>query len=147
VNRLVLILFIAFSFQSCDKELTRQERLDQEIIEIEAYIVKKGWTAQKTSEGVYYVIEVPGSIDKPSIIDQVTVNYKGTFLDDVIFDEGDNIKFSLSSVIQGWQIGIPKFGKGGKGKLIIPSLFAYEERDIEGRTNAILSFEIELLDF
>jgi FKBP-type peptidyl-prolyl cis-trans isomerase FkpA len=45
-------------------------------------------------------------------------------------------------------IGIPMFGKGGKGKLIIPSHLAYGDRDqgaIPG--GSTLVFEIELVDF
>ena len=147
VHRHIIILLVAFCLLSCSKDITRQERFDQDIKEIETYIATKGWTALKSTEGVYYVIDVPGSVEKPTIVDKVTVNYKGTFLDGVAFDANDNIKFPLSDVIQGWQIGIPKFGKGGKGKLIIPSIFAYGESDRIGRANAILSFEIELLDF
>jgi FKBP-type peptidyl-prolyl cis-trans isomerase FkpA len=124
-----------------------QERFDKEIIEIESYIKTNNLNAQKTVEGIYYVIDEPGGAEKPVITSVLTVAYTGKFLDGVVFDSSQNSSFALYQVIQGWQIGIPKFGKGGKGKLIIPSKFAYGDSERVGRANAILYFDIELKDF
>jgi FKBP-type peptidyl-prolyl cis-trans isomerase len=51
-------------------------------------------------------------------------------------------------VISGWQEGIPKFQKGGKGKLIIPSNMAYGRQSQPGiPKNSILVFDVALLDW
>lgn len=64
---------------------------------------------------------VPGG--NPALANTVKVEYTGYLLDGTHFDAtevGKPIEFGLSQVILGWQEGIPKFQKGGKGKLIIP---------------------------
>ncbi len=148
IKKLFYLFAIAILFTSCSgDDLSMQERFDKEVIEIEAYIKTKGWTAQKTVEGIYYVIDEAGSVDKPTIVNVVRVNYAGQFMDGIAFDAGSDVQFSLSSVIQGWQIGIPKFGRGGKGKLIIPSKYAYGDRTINGRSNQILVFDVTLIDY
>jgi FKBP-type peptidyl-prolyl cis-trans isomerase FkpA len=143
---IVLAFVLSFS-SSCNKDLTMQERFDQDVKEIEAFIAARNWNAQKTSEGIYYVIDEAGDSQKPSITSVVTVKYAGKFLDLTSFDSAEKAEFGLFQVIQGWQIGIPKFGKGGKGKLLIPSKFAYGERAVSGRSHAPLYFEVELIDF
>ena len=98
--------------------------------------------------GLYYVIEEPGSSEHPTINDQVTVNYIGFLLNGDVFDQRFNETFSLAQVIPGWQEGIPLFGKGGKGLLIIPSYLGYGDRTSAGiPANSVIVFEIHLLDF
>ena len=72
----------------------------------------------------------------------------GYFLDEKEFDSGVNSEFGLFQVIEGWQIGIPKFGKGGKGKLLVPSRLGYGSK-ARGSipANSTLIFDIELLDW
>jgi len=119
--------------------------------ELLAYIDEKGWDAQKHKSGLYYVIDEPGEGDaRPGLMDEVTIFYQGYLLDGHKFDgTGETpASFPLYQLISGWQIGIPLFGKGGKGKLIIPSDLAYgdrDNRDIPG--GSTLMFEIELIDW
>ena len=143
------ILFVSFSlFSSCgDDELSVEEQFAQDIKLIEDYIKSKNLTAQKTSDGIYYVTENEGSAEKPKITSEVTVTYRGYFLDGNTFDAATKAKFPLYSVIEGWQIGIPKFGRGGKGILLILSKYAYGSREISGRSFAVLAFDIEVFDF
>lgn len=131
----------------CSKSTSTEDQFATDIKLIEDYISARGLNASKTPDGIYYVIEEPGSADKPKITSQVTVTYKGYFLDGVSFDVATKAKFPLYSVIQGWQIGIPKFGKGGKGILLIPSKYGYGTSPVGGRTSAVLAFDIELIDF
>jgi FKBP-type peptidyl-prolyl cis-trans isomerase FkpA len=139
-----LFLFLT----SCGKdELTVEEQFDADIKLIEAYLTEKGLSAQKTPDGIYYIVDAEGSTEKPKITSTVTVSYVGYFLDGQAFDGSDKATFPLYAVIQGWQIGIPKFGKGGKGKLLIPSKYAYGQNSVGGRNNAVLAFDIEVFDF
>ncbi len=117
--------------------------------QIQDYLKKKNWTAQVTPEGLYYIIDSTGTGANPAINNTVTVKYKGYLLDETVFDQSTaGVSFGLAQVIQGWQIGIPKFKKGGKGKLLIPSSLGYGSSGsgaIPG--NAPLVFEIELVSF
>lgn len=143
-----LVLFMVISMvMGCSKTASPEEQFATDIKLIEDYISAKGLNAAKTADGIYYVIQEPGTAEKPKITSEVTVTYKGYFLDGVSFDAATKAKFPLYSVIQGWQIGIPKFGKGGKGILLIPSKYGYGTSAVGGRTSAVLAFDIDLVDF
>ncbi len=133
---------------ACGKdELSVEDQFALDTKLIEDYLKAKNLTAQKTVDGIYFIIENEGSVEKPKITSEVTVTYKGYFLDGSVFDSAVKAKFFLYGVIEGWQIGIPKFGRGGKGMLLIPSKYAYGTREIDGRTSAVLAFDIEVIDF
>lgn len=111
------------------------------------YMDANGWVGIPTVDGLYYVINEPGGVAKPTSTSNVTVNYKGYYTDDVEFDSGNNISFNLQGVIEGWTIGIPKFGKGGSGHLLIPPYLAYGEENSRTRDRSVLIFDIELVSF
>lgn len=119
--------------------------------EIQNYLEEKGWEGEKLESGMYIVIDESGKGDaRPKLSDEVTIFYQGYLLDGFKFDgTGESpATFPLMNLIQGWQIGIPQFGKGGKGKLIIPANLAYGDMDrgeIPG--GSTLMFEIELIDW
>lgn len=119
--------------------------------EILAYLEEKGWEGEKHESGMYIVFDNPGEgEERPNLLDEVTIFYEGFLLDGTRFDGTTDAPatFPLMQLIQGWQIGIPHFGKGGKGKLVIPSGLAYGDRDngdIPG--GSTLMFEIELVDW
>ena len=104
------------------------------------------------TSGVFYVIEVPGEGDHPSLERTVTVSYEGFLLDGTRFDGtqgSQTVNFRLNNLIPGWQIAIPKLKRGGKGRFWIPSHQGY---GLEGSgntipPNAVLVFDIELVDF
>ena len=122
---------------------------------ITKYIADKSLTVKKTEGGISYIIEKEGVGELPNDGDIVNVHYTGTLLDGTKFDSSldRNTPFSFplgeGKVIQGWDQGIKLFKKGGKGKLIIPSPLAYGSRAMPPSipANAVLVFEIELLDF
>ena len=118
--------------------------------DIEEYLVENSLTAQSTSSGLHYIIEEEGTGGNPTLSDEVTVFYKGYYLDGKTFDQtgADPISFPLQNVILGWQEGIPLFQKGGKGILLIPPELGYGSTPPSGiRKNAVLVFEVELVDF
>jgi FKBP-type peptidyl-prolyl cis-trans isomerase FkpA len=138
------LLVAIISIASCKKD--DQREIDQQLIE--DFINEHNLDADSTSSGLYYVIDEPGSAEHPTLSDEVTVSYVGFLLNGDIFDQGPNVTFPLNQVIAGWQEGIPLFGKGGKGLLIIPSHLAYGDRALSGiPANSVLVFEITLKDF
>jgi len=141
-------IFIAFTLvllMACNKEKDYTEENEQEIL---TYIEENNLTAQKSSTGLYYVIDNPGTGTQPTSTDDVTVAYKGYFTSGSVFDESDasGITFNLQQVIEGWTEGITYFKEGGNGILLIPSRLAYGD---SGRGSipggAVLIFDIELI--
>jgi FKBP-type peptidyl-prolyl cis-trans isomerase FkpA len=121
--------------------------------QIKAYIAKKGWTAQATTEGVYYVIDSVGTGTAiPTLTSVIKCFYKGYFLNETVFDSNLApklpIEFSLNTLIKGWQIGFQNFKAGGKGKIIIPSVYGYGSQGSANiPPNTILVFDVELVSF
>ena len=138
---------LIFDIEVIDFDLTAEEQFAVDTKLIEDYLIANNLTAEKTPEGIFYIIETEGSAEKPKITNTVVATYKGYFLDGVVFDSGSNASFPLANVIQGWQKGIPKFGRGGKGKLFIPSKFAYGKSSTPGRASAVLGFDVEVHNF
>ena len=145
------VLIFSFLLAVLGGSVACKKDVDQDKL-INDYLTKKGWTAEKTPEGVYYIIDVQGtgSTTTPTPSNTVTVKYKGYLLDETVFDANQTtgITYPLRNLITGWQIGLAKFKKGGKGKLLIPSAYGYGASgsgSIPG--NAPLVFEIELVDF
>jgi FKBP-type peptidyl-prolyl cis-trans isomerase len=111
---------------------------------IEKFLKEEG--AQKTESGLAYLILEPGN-DKKAVSDQDTVwvDYKGTQLDGTVFDQNENINFTLNRVIKGWTEGMKLVGEGGKVKLVIPGDLAYGEYGNRGiEPNATLVFDVTL---
>jgi FKBP-type peptidyl-prolyl cis-trans isomerase FkpA len=148
-NLLILLSAVVFLFTSCSKD---KDYAALNKAEIEKYIAAKGWTAKSTASGLYYVIDEPGSAQRPVASSTITIHYVGTLTDGTKFDSsrdsGLPFKSALSGLIEGWKEGIPYFGKGGKGKLLLPGSLGYGSSgsgSIPG--NAVTIFDIELIDF
>lgn len=116
--------------------------------DITTYINEKDLDAQKSESGLYYVINEVGTGDQPNSNSNVTVAYKGTFLNGSVFDQSNSngISFNLQQVIKGWTEGITYFKEGGSGLLLIPAHLGYGNNDSRGIPGgSVLIFEIKLI--
>ena len=123
--------------------------------DIIAYIDENNIDATRTESGLYVIIHEPGTGDQPTATDDVTVVYKGYFLNGSVFDPGRSTgsTFNLQQVIKGWTEGMQLFKEGGKGTLIIPSELGYGPDHLRDPYTkqviipggAVLVFDIELL--
>jgi len=155
MRNLTLTLVAIFFLASCKEEnLTFQQQLDIDVDIIETYLADNNITAL-SDQNVYYVIDDEGiGSTYPLGNSLVSMAYSGKVMngDGSIFDEADStnpLKTELNRLIAGWRIGVPKFKKGGRGTLYIPSGYGYgvfgSGSAIPG--NSVLIFDIELLDF
>lgn len=136
---------LLLSFFSC-KKAEKQAEIDEDIIT--QYISDNNLDATPTGTGLYYVVDSVGSGSQPTNQSNVTVAYKGYFTDGSVFDESSSagISFSLTSVIEGWQEGIPFYKVGGSGMLLVPSALGYGNRDRSGiPANSVLLFDVSLI--
>lgn len=140
-----LMLFV-IGFSNCNKETTDQKLVDEEIIL--KYISDNNLDAEKGEEGLYYVIDAPGTGDACVSTSTVKTNYKGYFTNGDVFDEGTVDQFYLMNAIRGWQLGIPEYKEGGSGILLIPSAIGYGPSGSSSGSippNAVIIFDIELI--
>jgi len=150
------------------KQEKEQIQLKEDINVITDYLKQNSIEAQVTSAGVHYVIDKPGQGKKPKQGDKVKVHYTGYLLDGKVFDTSladvakqhgihnpqkmyEAIEFQLGTgqVIQGWEEGIMYLRQGDQARLFIPSTLAYGSQRMGNGlipTNAILTFEVELVD-
>jgi FKBP-type peptidyl-prolyl cis-trans isomerase FkpA len=147
MKKYLYLFTLVLVFISCsDKTDTSFEpETEQDIIH---YIEDNNLNATRSNSGLYYVINNEGSGARPTSTSNVTVDYKGYFLDGVVFDESNSngISFRLNEVIQGWTEGITYFREGGNGILLVPYNLGYGE---SGRGSipggSVLIFDIRLL--
>ena len=100
-----------------------------------------------TESGLQYKVLTEGTGKRPGPSDQVSVNYRGKFLDgrefDSSFKRGKPATFKLNGVIKGWAEGLQLMREGGKAQLFIPPELAYGKRGPLAHNTLI--FEVELL--
>jgi len=127
-----------------------------EIQVIQQHLTTNSLTATQDPSGIFYNISVPGTGDSyPGLCTQVSVKYRGTFLNGTVFDESSApITYPLGGFIVGWQKGVAKLKKGGKMKLYVPPTLGYgnvDRKDSQGNVvipaNSTLIFDIELVNF
>ncbi|MEI6190699.1 MAG: FKBP-type peptidyl-prolyl cis-trans isomerase [Chitinophagia bacterium] len=110
-----------------------------------AYAKSNNITYTEDPSGILYQIITPGTGAKPSLSNTITVTYVGQLMNGNQFDAG-TITYPLSSLITGWQKGLPLIGVGGEIKLLIPSTLGYGSAgagsSIPG--NAPLYFDVKL---
>lgn len=142
------------------------DQLAYEIEQIEKYLVNNNLEAERTEEGIYYIISQQGEGDVIGMKDEVVSNFTLKFLDGEVigstkeevakehglYREGqtfENYVFRLEdSRVEGWTIGLQKFREGTVGTLLIPSRFAYGSRGAGGviPPNSTLVYDIEVLE-
>ena len=103
------------------------------------------------ASGLQYKVIKMGTGPKPTSLQIVTCNYRGTFIDGKEFDSsmryGRPAEFPVNGVIKGWTEALQLMPVGSKWELYIPSDLAYGEKGSQPtiRPNSTLIFEIELL--
>jgi FKBP-type peptidyl-prolyl cis-trans isomerase FklB len=104
-----------------------------------------------TASGLQYIIVKEGNGPLPDSADKVSINYRGTTIDDKEFDSsykrGEPATFPVTGTIPGFTEALLKMKVGSKWKLFIPANLGYGERGA-GNTiapNATIIFELEVL--
>lgn len=100
--------------------------------------------------GLQYKVLKEGEGQSPTINDEVTCHYRGTFIDGRVFDSsydrGEPAHFAVNGVIKGWTEALQLMKPGSKWMLYIPAELGYGEQNIPGiEPNSVLIFEVELL--
>ncbi|WP_339919209.1 FKBP-type peptidyl-prolyl cis-trans isomerase [uncultured Flavobacterium sp.] len=147
----ILLSLVSLLFVSCLSDTEKPSNTDytvQNEKEIVDYIAANKLIAQKSSTGLYYVINEAGTGAQPTASSNVTVAYKGYYTNGNVFDKSsdEGISFGLNQVIKGWTEGIPYFKEGGSGILLIPSALGYGSNGsgpIPG--GAVILFDVKLI--
>ncbi|MEC4728009.1 FKBP-type peptidyl-prolyl cis-trans isomerase [Shewanella sp. D64] len=111
---------------------------------------RKNSDVKQTDSGLQYEVITLGDGTTPQGNDVVTVHYKGTLIDGTEFDStyerDEPNRFSLVTVIEGWQEALALMPQGSKFKLTIPPALAYGDRVVGMiQPHSTLVFEVELV--
>jgi len=117
-----------------DERKRKKEEAEKVRKEGEAFLAanrkKKGVVT--LSSGLQYKVIKEGTGKSPKATNEVTVHYRGTFIDGTEFDSsfqrGNPATFRADSVIAGWKEAIPMMKEGAKWQLFTPADLAYGER-------------------
>ena len=145
------ILFALFSITilSCALDAPKPvEYVAKNEKDIAAFVAENNLDAVRSESGLYYVIDEPGTGAQPTYTSNVTVAYKGYYLNGTVFDESDaaGVSFNLDEVIYGWTEGITYFKEGGSGILLVPAHLGYGNYNYRGIPGgSVLVFEINLV--
>jgi FKBP-type peptidyl-prolyl cis-trans isomerase len=151
----VLDIFPTMEAKTADNEKEVAAEKQREITAVESYLAKNNIKAEKTEKGVYVVVQSEGDGPRVDSGKQVAVRYTGKLLpsgkefESNMKGPGDPYKFILGtgSIIPGWNDGLLKFKKGGKGTLYIPAFMAYNQQPGPGhKPFENLIFDIEVTD-
>lgn len=130
----------------CNAAAVTTQAPANEVTALKQFIDSTKTTATADNRGFYYTIQSPGSGTKPTICDNVTVNYTGKLINGTTFDSGRSVSFGLNQLILGWQEGIPLIAPGGSITLYLPPTLAYGSQAQSGiPANSILVFQIDLI--
>lgn len=146
MKRTIFLALAIVFLAGCDKNNDDQAAIDKEIIL--KYISDHNLDAIEAEEGLFYVVDDPGTGDPCTGSSTVKATYNGYFTNGQSFDDGTIDNFNLQSAIVGWQIGIPKFKEGGEGMLLIPSAIGYGSSGSGSGSippNTVIIFDIELI--
>ena len=151
-----------FTLSSCEEEKNSvcpsspnlsnvdETQLQKDIEAIDAYLAANNIQATEHPSGLRYRIEVEGDGDSPTLCQNIMITYVGQRMsDEVVFDRtpiGEVSVFRLSSLILGWQIGLPLVEEGAKIILYIPSQYGYGKQSsgsIPPNENLIFTIELK----
>jgi FKBP-type peptidyl-prolyl cis-trans isomerase FklB len=119
-----------------------------------AFAAKNGQekNVKTTASGLQYKVLVPGDTKAATVAptDEVTVNYRGKFLDGTEFDSsyarGTPATFKVNGVIPGWQEALVLMKPGAKWQLFVPPELAYGDNPRPGIPGgSMLIFDVELM--
>lgn len=102
-----------------------------------------------TDSGLQYRIleEGDGEGERPNEESVVIVNYRGTYTNGFVFDEGDDVDFPIQGVIEGFTEALLLMETGQKLEIFVPADIGYGEQGTQGIIpGAVLVFELELLE-
>ena len=120
---LLAIILPYQSVQAINKQENYQKRTSQKFLDD---VESSNESIIKLKSGMLIEVLATGAADakSPTVSDQCSVTYKGTFKNGEQFDAGTT-KFAPNQVIKGWTEAMQLMGEGDKWKLYIPYTLAY----------------------
>lgn len=129
-----------------DQSISFEEQWIKDTTAIGEYLRKENIPALKDVSGVRFIIDSLGSGFPPKISSSIKFKYVGKLFTGQIFEQ-NTVTASLQDMIAGMKIGLALMPEGTKGRVFIPSGYAYGQDAVNAiPENSNLIFEVQLLD-
>ncbi len=154
IHRFLIICGSALLLFSCSKSDTTNRCTTEtttapsgEVTALQSALTAGGVNAVADPRGFFYTILRTGdTANRPTKCSTVKVSYTLRYLNGTQIEAGNNDTFPLSTLVLGWQEGLPLIGSGGAINLYLPPSLAYGATgngSIPGNSN--LLFQIDLV--
>ncbi|MFY8091434.1 MAG: FKBP-type peptidyl-prolyl cis-trans isomerase [Chitinophagaceae bacterium] len=146
---------VALQAKEDEKNKAKAKEQSKALVE---YAKKNNLKTVTSPLGVLVSVEKEGDLPKLDTGMTAKVTYRGTLMDGKEFDAntGANarskellpIMVGNHNVVPGLEDAIKMFGKGGKGKILIPAALAYGDKENPGvfPANSNMIFEVEVIE-
>jgi FKBP-type peptidyl-prolyl cis-trans isomerase FkpA len=131
-SAMIVIMILVVIMGSCKKN---QNFDDEQIEEIEKFMVERGFDITPTESGLYYQDIVVGGGEQVNPLDTVEVIYTGYYLNGIQFDSNVGkeifrfvVQDYVPAVIEGFDEALTYMREGGESIAIIPSWLGYGSR-------------------
>ncbi|MBS4042631.1 MAG: FKBP-type peptidyl-prolyl cis-trans isomerase [Chitinophagaceae bacterium] len=148
---------LAMQKEQKERDAKNKTLIVEQTKELKEYALKNNIKYVQSPLGVLVEVQNPGTGMKADSGKHAMLMYKGYLTNGTVFDANmgptaqhkDPIDVFVGShnTIPGFEDAMQYFGKGGKGRLLIPSVLAYGDRSAPGLpANSNLIFDIEVTD-
>lgn len=138
LTTLLLLIFSCSTYSEKDKQ-----NFDSQI---KKYLDKKGIKCERTESGLYYKIIEPGEGEYIRFQDSVKFEYKGSLLNDEVFDDHVIIETEVKNLIGAWKELMFELKPGAKAYMVTPPQLAYGNKKLDDiPENSILIYEIKII--
>ncbi|MFY8128754.1 MAG: FKBP-type peptidyl-prolyl cis-trans isomerase [Chitinophagaceae bacterium] len=140
------------------EEQKNKEKAKEQSKALEEYAKKNNLKTVTSPLGVLVSIEKVGDLPKIDTGMTAKITYRGTLMNGTEFDANVGPKAARTdllpimvgshNVVAGMEDAMKLFGKGGKGKLLIPAALAYGDKENPGvfPANSNMIFDIEVIE-
>jgi FKBP-type peptidyl-prolyl cis-trans isomerase FkpA len=161
MKKIMAVLSLVILFGSCKKNKDCEAIIPtkvapaNEVTYLQNFLAANNITSASEKNGMFYVIDNPGSGDSPNLCSQCTMTYAGNLINGTTvgaqFDAtlpGKTFTSALDRLIVGWQYIMPLVKKGGSATLYIPPTLGYGNVAAGASipANSYLKFTVGLVD-
>ena len=140
-----------------ESEAKNKGLIEKQTKELKEYAAKNNIKLVSSPLGVLVEVQNEGTGIKADAGKHAKLMYKGYLTNGKVFDanmgadakhkEPIDVAVGTHNTIPGFEDAMKFFGKGGKGRLLIPAVLAYGDKEMPGMpANSNLIFDIEVVD-
>jgi len=146
---LLIVILAGACLQSPSGNFDSASQFAKDTAAIKSYLKTNNIKATGLNHGVWYIIDSAGVGVRPAFQATMKISYKMRLMSDgsIVDQTSAPVSLILGSLISGIRSSMPYFQNGSKGRIFIPSYYAYQNVSSGSvPANSNLIFEFKLYD-